>query len=600
MDYLKQKIEDVPDRPGVYIFRDGKGNALYIGKAKSLKNRLRSYLMDTAHPRLREILRKSKDVDMFVTESEGEALLLEANLIKRYLPKYNVKLKDDKKYPYIKVTINEKFPRVFATRDLREDDSLLFGPYTHAAALRRAIRIVRKIFPIRTCKYKLPSKRIIHPCIDYHIGKCIGPCFRKIESDEYRKIVEGVIDFLSGRTELIEKKLMDEMDKSAGELAFEKAAKIRDQLFAIRELISGERVISKGRENKDIIAFARSGNLAMALILIVREGKVVGKDNFLLDVPQDVPDSELVTSFVEQYYTTSTIAADEILVSTIGEDKEIIEKLLRERAGRNIKLRTISAKEKKLYELALINAERSLEEELILRDKREEKIHPALHELKDLFGMNKIPRRIEAVDISQLFGDHAVGSVIVFENGRPRKSLYRRYRIKTVERIDDYAMIEEVVTRRIRRLLEEKEKLPDLLLIDGGEGQLRIAKRVLEREGVKDVFVGAIAKKFDEIHLEDGKILMLPRRSSALKLLQRIRNEAHRFALSYHRDIRGKASLTSVLDTLPGIGEAKRQAIIEYFGSVKRLLSASPDEIARVKGIGPKLAQKIYEILHGY
>jgi len=600
MEYLRQKIENIPDRPGAYIFKDKGGTVLYIGKAKSLKNRLRSYLMDTAHPRLREILRKSKDVDIFVTESEGEALLLEANLIKRYLPRYNVKLKDDKKYPYIKVTVNEKFPRVFATRDLREDDSLLFGPYTHAAALRKAIRTVRKIFPIRTCKYKLPSKRIIHPCIDYHIGKCIGPCFKEIEEKEYKKIVDGVVDFLSGKTNVIEKRLEDEMNRAALNLAFEKAAKIRDQLFAIRELISGERVISQSKDNKDLVAFSKSGNLAMALILIIREGKVVGKDNFLLDIPTDVSDSELVTSFIAQYYTTSTVIADEILVSTIPENKEIIEKILQERAGRKIKLRVISPKDKKLYELAIINAERSLEEELILRGKREERVNPALLELRDLFRLKKIPMRIEAIDISQLFGNHAVGSVVVFENGRPKKSLYRRYRIKTVEKIDDYAMMEEVIARRVKRLLEEKEKFPDVLLIDGGKGQLGIARKVLKKWGVKDVFIAAIAKRFDELHLEDGRVLMLPKRSSTLKLLQRIRNEAHRFALSYHRNLRGRSSLTSVLDNLPGIGETKKQAIIEYFGSIKRLLSASPEEISRVKGIGPKLAQKIYDILHGY
>ncbi len=596
---VQEKILHAPERSGVYIFKDARGSTLYIGKAKNLRARLRTYLQPTAHPRLLTFLKKVHDLEVLITESEAEALLLEANLIKRQQPRYNIRLKDDKKYPYIKVTVQDPYPRIYPTRNLTPDGSLIFGPYTSASSMRQALRLIRKLFPIRTCKYKLPSKRTIRPCIDYAIGKCLGPCFREDIQDAYRSAVQGVIEFLSGKTEALESRLETEMKQAAESLEFERAAVIRDQLLAVRGFMGDQRVVLRKQQNQDIIAIAKERKTALVLVLMLRGGKVVNKEHFLLDLPHaEATNVEILEHFIRLYYSTAPLTADTVILPEYLEGIQEIQEMVRSR-GREMVFRLPHASEHRLMALAQENAKQLLESELRWKLGRP-LIPESLYELQNLLKLPEVPVRILAFDISQLFGKHAVGSSVEFRMGKPYKSGYRRYRIKRVSGIDDYAMMREVVERRFRRELEGSEDLPGLVLIDGGIGQVRAAREALDILGIEEeVRLVGLAKRLDELHLEDGAVVMLPARSPALKLLQRIRDEAHRFALKYHRTLRTKGALESLLDTLPGVGEARKQALIRYFGSLHRLMGASPREIAEVPMIGPKLAEKIYRALHG-
>jgi excinuclease ABC subunit C len=598
-DVLDQKRDQIPSRPGVYVFKDRRGEPIYIGKAKNLRNRLLSYRSASPNPRTQVVQRRTADLECIVVDSEPEAMLLEANLIKIQKPRFNVRLKDDKKYPYLKVTLGEPFPRICPTRDLRADGSAFFGPYTSAKSMRRALRSVRSLFPVRTCKYKLEGGRRIQPCIDYYIGKCAGPCHLEIDEEEYGQIVAHVMDFLAGKTDRLESKLEREMAEAASGQEYEKAARIRNQLMAVRETIRGVRPLTGGPEDRDIVAFARSGTLSLGLIFHVRSEKVAGKGEFVLDAVKETNEAELVEAFLTQFYATATIGAPTIVVRTLPPSVPVIRDMIRRRSGRKVRIRRPFRSEMKLVRLAAQNAERALALEIGSRVRRERALHPAVTALGEELKLDRPPRRIEAVDISQIFGDQSVGSVIVFVNGTRRKSEYRRYRMRFTRGIHDVAMIEEVVHRRFKRLLDEDQDLPDLLLIDGGPGQLNAARRALNSLGVDTVPLAALAKRLDELHLEGGTRLMLSRRSPALKLLQRVRDEAHRFAISYHRSLRSKKGTASFLDSLPGVGEKRKLALIGYFGSVKRLLSASPEEIAKTPGIGPGLSSKIYDYLHG-
>ncbi len=598
-DTVQAKILAAPERPGVYLFKDARGTALYIGKAKNLRARLKAYLQPIGHPRLATFLRKVQDVEVLVTTSEAEALLLEANLIKRHQPRYNIRLKDDKKYPYIKVTVQDPYPRIYPTRNLTPDGSLIFGPYTSASSMRQALRLIRKLFPLRTCKYKLPSRRKIRPCIDYAIGKCLGPCFRDDIQKEYRTAVQGAIEFLSGNTEILEARLEAEMKQASEALEFERAAVIRDQLLAVRGFMGDQRVVLRRHQNQDIIGLARERKTALVLVLMIRAGKVVNKEHFLLDVPHpEATTAEILENFLHLYYSTAPLTADAVILPERPSHLQDLEAMVRSR-GRTLTFRLPHATEHRLMALAQENAQQLLESELQWKLGRP-LIPESLYELQNLLKLPEVPVRILAFDISQLFGKHAVGSSVEFRMGKPYKSGYRRYRIKRVSGIDDYAMMREVVERRFRRELEGSEDLPGLVLIDGGIGQVRAAREALDLLGIEEeVRLVGLAKRLDELHLEDGGVVMLPARSPALKLLQRIRDEAHRFALKYHRTLRTKGAFESVLDTLPGVGEARKQALIRYFGSLHRLMGASPREIAEVPMIGPKLAEKIYRALHG-
>lgn len=599
----KEKVKDVPEVPGVYLFKDERGRVLYIGKAKNLRERLKNHASETQHhPRFTKFLKKVKDFDYIVTGSESEALLLEANLIKKYSPRYNVRLKDDKKYPYLKITTQEKYPRIFKTRDIREDGSTLFGPFHSAKALMKALKIVLKIFPIRTCKYKLPSPQRINPCLEYYIKRCPAPCVPgKVSEKEYRENIKKLIEFFSGKTQKIERWLEGEIKRAAENMEFEKAAILRDRLYALREIHGGYVAHTEEDIFLDIIGFSRLGKYAMCLILPVRKGRILDKQPYLLEFPEEVSDEEVMEEFLLQFYSRGIIGAEKVLIPFKIENKELIENTLSEKREISIKItnKPKDSKEKKLIEMANENAKFTLEEELIKRGIFKERIPPSLSEIKEIFKLEKVPERIEALDVSQTFGDERVGAVVVFEKGRPKKSEYRKFKIKYTESPSDAHMVYEITKRRIKRLLEEKKTIPDIFIVDGGKPQLSFSLKAFEEENLKNVCVCAFAKTFDQIYFPDGKMLVIPRsKRNALKLLKLIRKEAHRFAITYHRKRREKKVKKSILDEIEGIGEKKKIELLKYFGSVERIMSASPDEIKKVKGIGEKLARKIYEEMH--
>ncbi len=594
------KNREIPESPGVYIFRDDRGNPLYVGKARNLRNRLRAYMREPDDPRIRQFVRKAASVEFITTPTESDALLLEANLIKEYQPKYNIRLKDNKSYPYIMVTMKEPFPRVAVVRRPKfESGNLYFGPYPNVASLRKTLRLIRRLFPIRSCKYKFPSTRKIRPCLEYYIGKCVGPCTGKVSVEEYRALVRGVISFLQGRTDELEKELESEMLKASKELNFERAAVLRDQLFAIRQTRQAYRraIVSRAI---DFVAVAQAGRYAYGMVVLYRDDRITDKRGYMLEIPiPNASKEDVLAAFIEQYYTSSTVTADELVTRPVPADSGTLREVIRSKTGRDILIREPSANEERIFRIAMDNAERLLSEELERMDVEDEAIHHSVVALQEELGLERPPVHIEAVDISHTFGEAMVGSVVVFVNGRPRKSEYRRYRIKTVDGIDDFRAIREVVYRRLRRLIEENRELPDLMLIDGGEIQLQFAMDAANELGVEDVQFMGIAKRFEELHFPDGRVVMLPYRSEALKLLQRIRNEAHRFAITYHRRIRGKNQMLSVLDLIPGLSENRRIELIKFFGSIEAIHRASIEDLQRVKGIGPKLAKRIYEYLHG-
>ncbi len=597
---LRARLPDIPHRPGVYLFKDAQGTPLYIGKARDLRQRLTTYAQEGLQdPRIRRMLARAEDLEYLVTRSEAEALLLEANLIKRYQPRYNIRLKDDKKYPYIKITVQEPYPRIFPTRDLRDDGSVLFGPYTNAQSMRKVIRLLRKLFPLRTCKYRLPARRPIPPCLDYHIGRCLGPCFQDSPElrQKYHQAVQGVLDFLSGNFQSLVERLEQEMQQAARDLRFEEAAVLRDQLRAIYQVMGKQHIVGTTPENKDLVSLAVEGHTAVALVMKVRSGKVVDPEPFVLEVPAEASLQELMDHFLALYYSSSALGMDAVVSDPAPSRPEPLEHMVARR-GRRLTFRGVHPREQALMDLARENARRILEQELRWKQGRAW-IPASVRELQEILGLPHPPVRILAFDVSHLFGRQPVGSSVEFRMGKPYKSGYRRYRIRRTRGIDDYAMMREIVERRMREELEGQEELPQLLLIDGGLGQVRAAREALEVLGIEEVRLLGLAKRLDELVTEEGQVIMLPGRSQALQLLQRIRDEAHRFALGYHRKLRAKSALASLLDTLPGVGPLRKQRLLKAFGTVSRLMAASPEEIAQVPGIGPRTAQRIYQTLHG-
>ncbi len=572
-NFLKEKIKNLPDKPGVYIMKDAKGKVLYVGKASSLQNRLKSYFSSDLPVKTKALMRKVHDFDYIVTKSEAEALALEASLIKFHKPDYNIRLKDDKKYPYIKITIYEDFPAVYPTRDLRDKNAIYFGPYTSVKTMKRALKAVRDIFPVRMCR-TMPKKA----CLMYDIGKCSGPCEGHISKEEYQNLVKKFIDLLSGKTEEVEKLLEKEMKEYADALEFEKAALVRDRLLSVRDLVKKQSVIFDKPEDADVFGVAHAGNVACCELMHVREGRLIGAEHYILKCSKDDKNSQILSAFVSQYYSSAYFKPQKVIVPEI-EDKELIEEWL--------KLKVIipkSGKEKEILNLAMENAK------LHLMEETPEKIPAVLSQLKDILKLSKVPRKIYAFDVSHTFGDEITGSCVVFEDARPKKSEYRRFKIKTVKKIDDYSAMREIVFRKVR-----DDGAPDFILVDGGVGQIGAALKALSELNA-DVPVFGLAKRFEQLYTPSGEIVSIPKDSIALRLLQRIRNEAHRFAVSYHRKLRDKIELS--LTEIPGIGEKRAKALLKYFYTIDRLKKASVDEIAKVPGIGKRYAEIIYSYLH--
>ncbi|MFN2431968.1 MAG: excinuclease ABC subunit UvrC [Gemmatimonadota bacterium] len=602
---LGRKLALVPRKSGVYLMKGPAGEVLYVGKAKDLRSRVRSYFGRgrTPHPRTDALVGHIADVEYLVTDSEVEALLLESNLIKEHNPRFNIELRDDKSYPYIKVTLNEAYPRVFITRRVRDDGGRYFGPFTQVGAMRRNLALVKDLFPVRSCRYDLPRERPSRPCLDHFIHKCEAPCVDYVSGEDYRAMMDEVLAFLGGDVELVAERVRERMDQAAQRLDFERAGLFKKQLDALRAVEEGQRMRFGEEEDRDVVALARMGDLALGLILKVRRGRVLGKEHRLLRnlTAAGSDPAEALALFVTRYYLRGTEFPPEVLLPFAFEDLPLVEAWLREHAGRPVRVHVPQRGEKaKLMRLAETNASLLLEEEVLRGAAEGRRTSDTVRALQAELGLPRLPRRIACFDISTIQGADPVGACAFFENGAPRKAEYRRFRIKYVEGQDDFAMMAEVVGRYLRGRLEGEEELPDLVVVDGGKGQLGSALEVLRELGLDDVPTVALAKEDEEVFVPGrAQPLVLPRRSEALRLLQRIRNEAHRFAVAYHRKRRSARTLVSAIEAVPGVGPRRRAALLRAFGSLERVRVATPQEIALVPGFTLVRAEQLLVHLGG-
>ena len=602
---LQEKLQNLPDKPGVYMMKDEHGKVIYVGKASSLRNRVRSYFQkgQTLDSKTQVLVSKIKDIDWLVTTSDVEALMLECNLIKQYRPRYNVRLRDDKHYPYICVTTSDVFPRVVVVRRVKEDGNRYFGPYADSGAVKQSLRLIRRIFRIRSCNKKLTGNEQDRPCLNFHIGQCESPCSGRISAIEYANLVKDTCLFLEGKTDSIIDRLNQQMLEAAESLEFERAARLRDQIYALKRVSEHQYAIRAKLSNEDVIAVSVYNGSACVQILFVRDGKIVGRENFFMDGVEGESPNRVLTEFVKQYYRDAAYVPPEILVSHEIEEANLVGEWLSLSRGTKVKLVHPKRGEKRqLIEIAIENASLAVHQEYEASSKDSEKALSALQALADVLGMQSVPHRIEAYDISNIQGRDAVGSMVVFENGLPAKDQYRRFKIRAPQQPDDYTMIREVINRRMSHTDDPKfASLPDLIVVDGGKGQLNAALEVLTQLGDdlgSKIRVISLAKRFEEVYLPNrDEPITLPFNSEALHILQRIRDEAHRFALTYHQNIRARNLKSSILDSIPGVGSARRKALIRRFGSVAGIKKASLEDLLTVPGITRPVAEAIKEAL---
>jgi len=582
MDILQEKLKTLPASPGVYLMKDSRGKIIYVGKAVVLKNRVRQYFQSNKNhgAKVKAMVAKVADFETIITASEVEALILECNLIKKYRPRYNISLKDDKSYPYLKLTA-EDFPRIVLTRRVIHDGSRYFGPYTSGLAVKETLQLLKKIFPLRTCRTF--AKR---PCLEFHIKRCLAPCANKISREDYMRFVNAAEKFLEGRTAQVERELSNQMTEAAEALNFEQAARLRDILSAIRKVTEKQKIVTDTGD-VDAIGLARLDGETCAQIFFVRDGKVTGRESFLLSGAADESDAQAVTEFIKQYYSRAQISAAEILLPTTLADDDL--KILSEWLGAKL-IEPKRGVKRSLVEMAIQNAEKFLSEESARRQIKNAQTVGAVEELKNFLNLPKLPRRMECFDISHIQGAETVASMVVFENGLPDKKSYRRFKIRSTEgKPDDFLSMREVTTRRY----SSAENLPDLIVIDGGQGQLSSALKIIRGAGHSVPVVG-LAKQFELIFVEGSPIpIELPKDSQALKLMQRIRDEAHRFAITYHRKLRRKRNLKSELDNVAGIGEKRRSELFKKFGTLAKIKSATVEELAAVPSMNKTAAESI-------
>ncbi|MBC7232535.1 MAG: excinuclease ABC subunit UvrC [Chloroflexi bacterium] len=610
---LQERLNSLPTKPGVYLMKDAAGQVIYVGKAVNLRNRVRSYFhaYNGQTPKIRRLVDHIADFDFIVTGSELEALILECNLIKKYRPRYNVRLKDDKRYPYIKISLQEPFPRIYTVRHMQDDGARYFGPYTSAKAVQQTMELLRKLFPYLTCKREITGKDQ-RACLYYHIGRCAGPCIGAISREDYRALIEQIVLFLEGKQERIIHDLEQEMQKAAEALDFERAAVLRDQVQALQRVVERQKIVSATRSDEDVIAFAREDGQACVQTFFIRGGKLIGREYFILTGTQDEDDLEVMTSFVKQFYDEAAYIPPTILLQHDIEEAQVIEEWLRQKRGTRVAIRVPRrGKGRALVQMAAENAAETLAHLRAQWAADQARQVTALDELQKYLHLAQAPTRIECYDISNIQGTSATGSMVVFVKGVPRKSEYRRFRIKTVSGADDYAMLQEVLRRRFKRAksqaVEQKQVseeeggwgvMPDLVIVDGGKGQLRAALGVMGEMGVGNIPAIGLAKQREEVFVPGrSDPLLLPRDSEALYLLQRVRDEAHRFAIGYHRRLRERSGLASTLDQIPGVGPKRRQALLKHFGSLEAIREASVEELAAVKGITREAAERIKERL---
>ncbi|MBX9689206.1 MAG: excinuclease ABC subunit UvrC [Candidatus Obscuribacterales bacterium] len=606
---IYEQLASLPDEPGVYIFKDRNSEIIYIGKALSLKSRVRSYWNSGTwleRPKLAVLVPRVEDIETIITNSEKEALLLEATLVRKHMPRYNVHLKDDKKYPWLCITYDEPFPRLIMVRDPAKQKkdfprSKVFGPYVETGLMWETVRVLRKVFPMRQRKKPLFKDR---PCMNFHIGLCLGPCQNLVEESFYNQMVEQVELFLSGSQKQALDKMEKEMTAAAESLRFEEAAAIRDRLLALRSILEKQQVFFKDQNTSmDIISEAHSEKLILICLMRVREGKLIGSENFDLSLVEKTSAEEAYQSFIEQYYIESEDISipKEVLLQHRIEDESLMNEILPQKAKRQVKIAVPERGDKlKLVEMAKKNASLALENLLKEEHGMNAKVMELLSKLQEELELSKAPYRIECFDISNIQGSDNVASMVVFENASAKKSDYRTFKIKSVEgEPNDFASMKEVVGRRYKKLKEENKNFPDLIIIDGGKGQLNAALEALSELEIKGQDIIGLAKKQEEVYKPGrSQPYLLPRRTESLHLLQRVRDEAHRFAVTFHRKLRAKRSLMSGFDELPGVGQARRKLLMIHFNSFERLKKASLDELKNVVGIPEHVAEKIYKHLH--
>lgn len=605
MDTLNQKIERLPTNPGVYLFKDKRGIILYIGKAGNIRHRVGSYFHKPTGKDLKTLamLEKVTDIDTMVTDTEKEAFILENNLIKVHHPRYNVKLRDDKNYPCLRLSMEEAFPMLTMVRRIKKDGSLYFGPYPSATSLRETLRLIRRLFPFRTCRDTKFSGRL-RPCINYEMDRCSGPCCGKIDRDQYLEVVRQVIMFLEGRNKDLVESLKKKMEEESEQLRFERAAKIRDQIEYIEHVIEKQKIVSTDFVDQDAIGFHCQDHRFIVYPLFIRGGKLLGGKGFAFP-SKGLPDEEVLSSFLHQYYHEGKFIPEQILIPKAIPEQSFVEQWLADLKGKRVRIFVPMKGEKKhLLEMARENAEQYLLE----KDELEREEGRLLEVLKEKVHLKKMPRRIEAFDISNFQGEKAVGSMVFFENGKPNKERYRRFKIKTIEGVDDYGMMYEVLLRRYQKAVE-KDDLPDLVLLDGGRGQLNVAQEVFKELKIKEVDLISLAKervvegsrvsklrKTEEkvFHPQYKEPFILGRHSPILHLLDRIRDEAHRFAITYHKKVRKRETIKSVLGEIPGVGKIRQKELLKFFGSVERIREATKEELARTPKMNRKSAGIVY------
>jgi len=599
---IQDQLKKLPTRPGVYLFKDATGDVVYVGKAGSLRPRVRSYFsVSVQSPKTVEMMRHVVSLETIVVGTEAEALILEANLIKEYKPRFNIQLRDDKRYPYIKVTTVEPFPRVFVTRTLHDDGSRYFGPYTSVGVMREALEVIKRLYTVRSCSYDLPREAPDRACLDYHIGRCLAPCVGLQDQASYGAMIGEIIKILEGETEGVRGRVEVLMQNASETLEFERAARLRDVLSGLDALARQQRVERLRGGDYDVVGLARDGDEAATVVLKIRSGVLLGRDTQRFSNVGDESDASLITTFASRYYLSGVQHRQsrlprEILVPAEFEDKGLVQGILSEEAGQGIRVHAPQKGTKaRLSELAADNARHALEDRLATMDRIHDRADEVLYDLRDRLDLKVVPRLIVCMDISHHQGSETVGSVVVFENGAPKKSEYRHMRIKGDWGNDDYRSMAEVVHRYFRRRVDEERPIPDFLVVDGGKGQLSAARGALEELGVTDVALAALAKREELIFRPDP--IRLGRKNPALHLLQRLRDEAHRFAISYNRKLRSKRTLRSDLAQIPGIGPERQKLLLSRFGSVRGVRAATAEEIARLPGVSDTLAVRILTYL---
>lgn len=602
---LSKQLATVPDRPGVYIFKDSGGRIIYVGKGRSLRKRVRSYFTKShADSKVAAMVGHIADLDFCVTDSEIESLILEINLIKQHRPPYNVNYRDDKSYPYIAVDIDIDFPCVRTTRERHKKGTRYFGPYTNARAMRHTVATLRKIFPVRSCKGVVPGKSTGCPCLDYHIERCLGPCIGAVTKEEYRKVIEQIVAFLDGRRDRVITELTVQMKMASAAMEYERAAAIRNRIEAAEHVREKQKIVSEAKVDQDIIGVASEERIACAQLFAVREGKIVASEEFVLSRGvQD--DAELLGGFLENYYSTASHVPRDVLLAQEPADGATIQEWLSEMRGTRVRVVVPRRGAKKgLVELAGQNASLALARYKAKTHYEEEWVNRALAGLMHHLELAEPPMRIECFDISQIGGTSSVGSMVVFMGGMAKPSEYKRFRIRKTPGQNDFEMMKQVLSRRLARLAGGASgkfgARPDLIVVDGGKPQLSAALEAMSTAGTEDIPVAALAKREEEIFLpgRDGPV-RLAAGSESLHLLQRLRDEAHRFAVTYHRDVRGKKMKKSILDDIEGIGPARKKLLLAHFGSYKAIAGAHPDALRAVPGISAAVAQSLYGRLHG-